>query len=330
MLIACLQVVMRTLPGRMLLLFVSIAAVYATQDPGSTAAVNATQDPGSPAAVYATKDPGSPAAVYATQDPGSPAAVYATHDSGSPAAVYDVQGPDSHVPQHNAENSVSATEYLQRTTPQSINTDNDANTDTDTMVSVTESLPNTTSQSNKDAITDTDTKVLVTQSFHKYAGITYQNVRNPPSTNSSDTTTSIISTIPQEASGDNNTTHQSKKTVDDWMRHVTIHTRYVPTIEEEEAHAYNIIHNCSTCEHKCGLRKSQRPSECYCDKACVQLGDCCIDYEASCLSGPNVTSKNYADILSSRKPRAKSGQMCRNWTRWREQSNVIGCVVLRK
>ena len=202
---------------------------------------------------------------------------------------------------------MSATEYLQRTTPQSINTDNDANTDTDTMVSVTESLPNTTSQSistDKDAITDTDTKVLVTQSFHKYAGTTDQNVRNPPSTNSSDTTTSIISTITQEASGDNNTTHQSKKTVDDWIRHVKIHTRYVPTIEEEEAHAYNIIHNCSTCEHKCGLRKSQRPSECYCDKACVQLGDCCIDYEASCLSGPNVTSKNYADILSSRKPRA--------------------------
>ena len=56
----------------------------------------------------------------------------------------------------------------------------------------------------------------------------------------------------------------------------------------------------TTCEQKCGDRLPQGAAMCYCDWACVHLGDCCLDYEAACLSGPNVTVKNYADILRNR------------------------------
>ena len=188
-----------------------------------------------------------------------------------------------------ADNSVSATESLQSTTPRSVNTDKDATTDTGTKAPVPDYFHNTTVQS---------------VSTGEDAGTTDQDVRNLPSTNSSDITSSTTSTFTQEASGDNNTTHQSNDTVDEWMIPFIYDTWYFSTIEDLEADAYNIIHNCSTCERKCGLRKPQRPSECYCDRACVQLGDCCLDYEASCLSGPTVKSKNYADILRSRKPRA--------------------------
>ena len=179
------------------------------------------------------------------------------------------------------------TECLDNTTPQSVNTGEDATTDTDTRASVTESLHNTPPQS-----VNPDT------------GPTDKHVRTPLSTSSSDITMTTTSTATQEASGDNNTTKKSYDTADDWIRHITIDTSYPPTVDDLETRSYDIIHNCSTCEHKCGLREPQRPSECYCDRACLQLGDCCLDYEASCLSGPTVTSKNYADILRSRKPRA--------------------------
>ncbi|KAI0214821.1 hypothetical protein LSAT2_033182, partial [Lamellibrachia satsuma] len=57
-----------------------------------------------------------------------------------------------------------------------------------------------------------------------------------------------------------------------------------------------------SCADKCD--EQQWSGECYCDRACVQLGDCCLDYEASCFSGPNVTRNNYANIVRTRKPRA--------------------------
>ena len=56
----------------------------------------------------------------------------------------------------------------------------------------------------------------------------------------------------------------------------------------------------TTCEQKCGDREPQGAATCYCDWACVHLGDCCLDYEAACVSGPKVTVKNYADILRNR------------------------------
>ncbi|KAK2163606.1 hypothetical protein NP493_1440g00008 [Ridgeia piscesae] len=83
----------------------------------------------------------------------------------------------------------------------------------------------------------------------------------------------------------------------------TINVTHKPlTIRELENFAYDVM--CKTsCEHKCGLRVSLGDSHCYCDWACVQLGDCCLDYEAACLSSPNVTRDNYADILRGRKSR---------------------------
>ena len=56
----------------------------------------------------------------------------------------------------------------------------------------------------------------------------------------------------------------------------------------------------TTCEQNCDNREPQGSAMCYCDWACIHLGDCCLDYEAACLSGPNVTVKNYADILRNR------------------------------
>ena len=73
-------------------------------------------------------------------------------------------------------------------------------------------------------------------------------------------------------------------------------------LEEYEGVAYDKM--CDTsCKQKCGRRGEQGDSQCYCDRACLQLGDCCLDYEASCLSGPQVTRDNYADILRNRTSR---------------------------
>ena len=223
----------------------------------------------------------------------------------------------------------SVRESLFNKTSQSISTDKDATTDTDTKAPVTESLHNTTSQSistYKDATTDTDTEAPTTESLHNktsqsistYKDATTDTDTEAPTTESLHNKTSQSISTYKDATTDtdtkaptteslHNTTSQSINTdKDGWLIPSIIEPWYfpTPTIEDLEADAYNIIHNCSTCEHKCGLRKPQRPSECYCDKACVQLGDCCLDYEESCLSGPNVTSKSYADILRSRKPRA--------------------------
>jgi len=73
-------------------------------------------------------------------------------------------------------------------------------------------------------------------------------------------------------------------------------------LEEYEGLAYDKMCNTS-CEQKCGRRGEQGDSQCYCDWACLQLGDCCLDYEASCLSGPQVTRDNYVDILRKRTSR---------------------------
>ena len=59
-----------------------------------------------------------------------------------------------------------------------------------------------------------------------------------------------------------------------------------------------------TCEQKCGEREPQRSAMCYCDWACIHLGDCCLDYEAACLSGPRVTIGNHVDILRNRTSRS--------------------------
>ena len=74
------------------------------------------------------------------------------------------------------------------------------------------------------------------------------------------------------------------------------------TIRELEHFAYHIMFK-SSCEDNCGFRTSQGYSHCYCDWACVQLGDCCLDYEAVCLSSSNETHHNYTDILRGRKSR---------------------------
>ena len=71
-------------------------------------------------------------------------------------------------------------------------------------------------------------------------------------------------------------------------------------MEELEDTFYGMLCN-NSCEHRCGLSTVQWPARCYCDWACLRLGDCCLDYEASCLAGPNVTRDNYTDILRSRK-----------------------------
>ena len=86
----------------------------------------------------------------------------------------------------------------------------------------------------------------------------------------------------------------------------TINVTHKPlTIRELEHFAYDIMCK-SSCEDNCDLRTSQGYSHCYCDWACVQLGDCCLDYEAACLSSSNVTHHNYTDILRGRKsPTAK-------------------------
>ncbi|KAI0218203.1 G-protein coupled receptor Mth2, partial [Lamellibrachia satsuma] len=141
----------------------------------------------------------------------------------------------------------------------------------------------------------------------KDARTTGEHVRSPPHTSTPHTTTTTTSTATQEASGDNNTTPKRNVTVGDRKRHLMMDTwDEYPTMEDLEADSYYIIHRCSTCKQKCGLRDALRPRYCYCDRACLQLGDCCLDYEASCLSGPTVSRKNYGDILRSRKsPTAK-------------------------
>ena len=83
----------------------------------------------------------------------------------------------------------------------------------------------------------------------------------------------------------------------------TISVTHKPlTIRELEDFAYDVMCKLS-CEDHCGFRTSVGLNRCYCDWACVQLGDCCLDYEAACVSSRKVTRNNYADILRDRKSR---------------------------
>ena len=215
------------------------------------------------------------------------------------------------------DNRASVTESLHNTTLQSVNPGKDTTTDIDNRASVTESLHNTTLHSvnaGKDTTTDIDNRASVTESLHnttphsvnigKDAGKTGEYVRSPPITHKPGITMTTMS------SATTNTDNRTSVTID-------------PSIVEIEANSYNYIHTCSTCAHKCGLREAQLPMHCYCDRACIQLGDCCLDYEASCMSGPTVTSKNYGDILRSRKSRAAKCVEIRGETGKKETLMVV-------
>lgn len=77
-------------------------------------------------------------------------------------------------------------------------------------------------------------------------------------------------------------------------------TRTHNALKSLESAFYDSVCN-TTCRGNCGGLSPVNGSQCYCDAACAQLGDCCLDYEAACLSGPNVTRDNYVDIVRSRK-----------------------------
>ena len=98
------------------------------------------------------------------------------------------------------------------------------------------------------------------------------------------------------------TTERGDSTVDNATTSSVPVIHKAPLLEEYEGVAYDKM--CDTsCEQKCGRRGKQGDSQCYCDWACLRLGDCCLDYEASCVSGPQVTRDNYADILRNRPSR---------------------------
>ena len=68
-----------------------------------------------------------------------------------------------------------------------------------------------------------------------------------------------------------------------------------------EDQIYGILCN-SSCTGICYSSSPRPDSHCYCDAACQLLGDCCLDYEATCASGPMVTRDNYIDIVRNRQP----------------------------
>ena len=72
-------------------------------------------------------------------------------------------------------------------------------------------------------------------------------------------------------------------------------------LKQTEDQFYDILCK-SSCKGSCGGPNARPGSQCYCDAVCQQLGDCCLDYEAACLSGPNVTRDNYVDNVRSRQP----------------------------
>ena len=75
------------------------------------------------------------------------------------------------------------------------------------------------------------------------------------------------------------------------------------SMKELEGVFYDKLLNETFCKNRCGLRDDFSFS-CYCDSACIELGDCCLDYEAVCLSGPKLTRDNYTAILQRRPPLA--------------------------
>ena len=123
---------------------------------------------------------------------------------------------------------------------------------------------------------------------------------------SSITTESPDSLTPSHGQCTEGDSHYTTEGADSTVDNATTSTLPVisiaPLLEEYEKVAYDKM--CDTsCEHKCGRRGEQRDSQGYCDWVCLQVGDCCLDYEASCMSGPQVTRINYADILRNRTSR---------------------------
>ena len=190
------------------------------------------------------------------------------------------------------------TESIHNTMPQSNNNGKDATTYTDDRAAMAESLHNimyASVNTIKDAITDTVTRASMTESLHsttpqsvnigKVANTTAENVRNKINI-SSITTTAMTDT--QETYGNNNSTRSTER--------ITYKHR---TVNELEGMFYDKLFNTS-CAHICGNYLRCNLGECYCDRACVHLGDCCLDYEASCLSGPKVMRNNYGNILRNR------------------------------
>ena len=110
-------------------------------------------------------------------------------------------------------------------------------------------------------------------------------------------------TTTQAASADDIATRRSEYPADYWTASTQNVTRKQFTLKEFEDIVYDKMCNTS-CKNKCGQYSSMSDSKCYCDDVCLHLGDCCLDYEASCLSGPSVTRDNYAAILRMRKPRS--------------------------
>ena len=176
------------------------------------------------------------------------------------------------------------TESIHNTTPPSVNAGKGASTDTDDSASVAETLHNSAPQS---------------------VNTSHVQLMRMSATNIGNITTTITVTGTQEPCGDNNTTKSSNNTVDNWTTSVERISYKRQTIFELEGMFYDNLYNMS-CARKCGERRSRTPGECYCDMACIHLGDCCLDYEASCLSGSKVTRNNYGDILRNRmSPTAK-------------------------
>ena len=105
----------------------------------------------------------------------------------------------------------------------------------------------------------------------------------------------------QAASADDIATKRSEYSADNWTASIQNVTRKQFTLKEFEDIVYDKMCN-SSCKDNCGQYTFISDSKCYCDDACLRLGDCCLDYEASCLSGPKVTRDNYAAILRKRKP----------------------------
>ena len=128
----------------------------------------------------------------------------------------------------------------------------------------------------------------------KNVSATNANTHTRSITNTPDiATTTTPSSTQSVYDDDNNATNKINETDYDWPPPPPIEFNQ---LEEE---FYDIMCN-TTCEQKCGDREPQGSAVCYCDWACIHLGDCCLDYEAACFSGPNVTVKNYADILRNR------------------------------
>ena len=201
------------------------------------------------------------------------------------------------------DNRASVIEFLHNTTPPSVNTGKDATLNIDNGAPLTEYVHSTIPESvstDKDASTITDNAALARYSLYTVTPQSVNigkdertNVRYPAST---------PYIITQQSSGDYNKT---KKSNDTWTTSYLNVTHKQLILKELEAMFYDQI--CKTsCEDKCGQRQMIEDSRCYCDRACIQVGDCCLDYEEKCLSGPKVTRNNYGDILRLRmSPTAK-------------------------